>query len=74
MAIGGFNGTDDYPTLDQFKEYVSQGLIHYYIAGGGMGGGQMGGSSAASEIAEWVASTYTATSVGGVSVYDLTAA
>ena len=24
MAIGGFNGTDNYPTLEQFKEYVSK--------------------------------------------------
>ncbi|MGW4224003.1 ArnT family glycosyltransferase [Streptomyces bauhiniae] len=39
MAIGGFNGTDPAPTLAQFKQYVADGKIHYYIAGGGMGGG-----------------------------------
>ena len=71
MAIGGFNGSDPAPTLDEFKVYVAQGLIRYYIASGGMGGTQMGGSSAASEIAEWVAQNYTAQTVGNTTVYDL---
>ena len=75
MAIGGFNGSDPAPTLDEFKAYVAQGLIRYYIASGGMGGGmggtQMGGSDAASEIAEWVAQNYTAQTVGNTIVYDL---
>lgn len=75
MAIGGFNGSDPAPTLDEFKAYVAQGLIRYYIASGGMGGGmggtQMGGSNAASEIAEWVAQNYTAQTIGNTTVYDL---
>ena len=75
MAIGGFNGSDPAPTLDEFKAYVAQGLIRYYIAsdgmGGGMGGTQMGGSNAASEIAEWVAQNYTAQTIGNTTVYDL---
>ena len=75
MAIGGFNGSDPAPTLDEFKVYVAQGLIRYYIASGGMGGGmggaQMGGSSAASEIAEWVAQNYTAQTIGNTTIYDL---
>lgn len=74
MAIGGFNGSDPAPTLAQFKSYVQQGLIHYYIAGGGMGGSQMGGSNVASQIATWVSEHYTATTVDGVTVYDLTQA
>ena len=72
MAIGGFNGSDPAPTLEQFKEYVSQGLIHYYIAGGDMGGNQMGGSNTASEIESWVEENYTATTVDSVTIYDLT--
>lgn len=71
MAIGGFNGSDPAPTLDEFKVYVAQGLIRYYIASGGMGGTQMGGSNAASEIAEWVAQNYTAQTIGNTTVYDL---
>ena len=34
MAIGGFNGTDPAPTLAQFETDVSEGKIHYFIAGG----------------------------------------
>ena len=71
MAIGGFNGTDPAPTLEQFKAYVAAGLVRYYIAGGGMGASQMGGSSAASEIEAWVEETFEAQTVGGVTVYDL---
>jgi len=64
MAIGGFNGTDPTPTLGQFEEYVAQGRIHYFIGGGGPG--------TSSVIAQWVAQHFTATSVDGVIVYDLT--
>ena len=33
MAIGGFTGGDDYPTLDQFKGYVANHDVRYFIAG-----------------------------------------
>ena len=45
IAIVGFSGTDDAPTLAQFKEWVAEGKIAYYISGGQGGGG--GNSSAA---------------------------
>ncbi|WP_282690270.1 MULTISPECIES: glycosyltransferase family 39 protein [unclassified Streptomyces] len=44
MSIGGFNGSDPSPTLAQFKEYVAEGKIHYFVSGGGMGGGTGGGT------------------------------
>lgn len=71
MAIGGFNGTDPAPTLEQFKEYVEQGLIRYYIEGGEMGGKAMGGSDAASQIQEWVEENFEAQSIDNVTLYDL---
>ncbi|MCB5168904.1 glycosyltransferase family 39 protein [Streptomyces bambusae] len=74
MPIGGFNGSDPSPTLAQFKEYVAQGRIHYYIgagSGGGMRGGPGGGTSSA--IASWVAENFTAKTVDGATLYDLTA-
>ncbi|MGO4595248.1 ArnT family glycosyltransferase [Leifsonia sp. 2TAF2] len=71
MPIGGFNGSDPSPTLAQFKQYVADGRIHYFIAGG-VGGQANGGSSASSAIAAWVADTFTAQTVDGVTVYDLT--
>ena len=73
MAIGGFNGTDPSPTLAQFKKWVSEGKIHYFIAGGGFGAGQ-GSSGTGSSISAWVVANYTAKTVGGQTVYDLTAA
>jgi 4-amino-4-deoxy-L-arabinose transferase-like glycosyltransferase len=73
MAIGGFNGSDPSPTLAQFERYVAQGRIHWFIAGGGGFGGQMGGSNASSEIAAWVQQHFTATTIGGTTLYDLTA-
>lgn len=73
MAIGGFNGSDPSPTLAQFTEYVEEGQIHYFIADG-MGGGAMGrGEGTGTAISEWVADHFTAHTVGGVTVYDLTA-
>ncbi|THA84175.1 glycosyltransferase family 39 protein [Streptomyces sp. A0592] len=57
MPIGGFNGSDPSPTLEQFKEYVRDGKIHWFIGQGststststsagtgtGEGGGRRGG-------------------------------
>jgi hypothetical protein len=71
LAIGGFNGSDPAPTLAEFQADVAAGRIHYFIGGGGFGG-QNGGSPSSSEIATWVSSHYTATTVGGVTLYDLT--
>ena len=73
MAIGGFNGSDPAPTLAQFEAWVAAGRIHYFIGGSGFGG-QSGGSANASEIASWVQSRYTAQTIGGQTVYDLTSA
>ncbi|MEV7952756.1 ArnT family glycosyltransferase [Streptomyces sp. NPDC058316] len=70
MAIGGFNGSDPSPTLSQFKKYVEDGRIHYFIAGGTGGGGGNGGTS--SEISSWVEKDYKEVTVGGATFYDLT--
>jgi hypothetical protein len=76
MAIGGFNNNGGLLSLAQFIRYVKAGDIHYYIASGGGGGagGPNGGtsSSTTSEISSWVASHYSAETIGGVTVYDLT--
>ena len=70
MAIGGFTGTDPAPTLAQFKAYVAAGDISYFIAGG-QGGGPGGGSGTSSQITSWVEAHYTATKIGGDTVYVL---
>lgn len=72
MAIGGFNGSDPSPTLAEFQQYVEDGRIHYFVAGGGMGGGGMGGSGSSSEISTWVQENFTEVTIDGSTFYDLT--
>ncbi|MEU4239593.1 glycosyltransferase family 39 protein [Actinoplanes sp. NPDC026619] len=72
MAVGGFNGTDPSPTLAQFKQYVADGKIHYFIGSGSVGGSNSSGSNDSSQIAAWVTANFTAKTVGSTTVYDLT--
>ncbi|GAA1105442.1 hypothetical protein GCM10009629_56680 [Pseudonocardia alni] len=72
MAIGGFSGSDDSPTLEQFRQYVAQGDVRYFVSGGERGG-PGGGRGTGAEITAWVAQHYTATTVDGTTVYDLSA-
>jgi 4-amino-4-deoxy-L-arabinose transferase-like glycosyltransferase len=74
MAIGGFTGSDPSPTLEQFQQYVADGEISYFIVGGagGFGGGPGGDRGTGSAIQTWVEATFTSTTVGGSTVYDLT--
>ncbi|MEV0770668.1 glycosyltransferase family 39 protein [Nocardia salmonicida] len=71
MPIGGFNGSDPSPTLEQFQQYVADGKIHYFVAGG-RGGPGGNSASTSSAITTWVTANYTATTVDGVTLYDLT--
>ncbi|MEE4022001.1 glycosyltransferase family 39 protein [Gordonia sp. PKS22-38] len=72
MPIGGFNGTDPSPTLQQFQELVAERKIHYFL-GGGRGFGNTDESQPSAQIAAWVADNFTETTVDGTTVYDLTA-
>ena len=83
MAIGGFNGSDPSPTLAEFQADVAAGKVHYFLGGSGGGfgggfggrggfGGPAGGSGTATEISSWVEQNFTSTTVGDVTVYDLT--
>lgn len=71
MAIGGFNGADNSPTLAQFQDYVAHGQVRYFIEGsrGGPHGTRSG--TAGDDITTWVKQTFTPTEIGGTSVYDL---
>jgi 4-amino-4-deoxy-L-arabinose transferase-like glycosyltransferase len=75
MAVGGFNGTDPSPTLEEFQTYVTDRQIHYFIRGkmmiGHWGGGTTGSREPA-DIAEWVETHYTPQTVDRVIIYDLT--
>lgn len=72
MAIGGFMGADDSPTLEQFQQYVERGDVRYFLAPAegrrGPGGFRHG---SAGDITNWVKENFPKTEVGGVTVYDL---
>jgi hypothetical protein len=70
MAIGGFNGSDPSPTLDRFEQYVEDGQIHCFIAGGMGGGGGNGGTS--SQISSWVEDTFEEVTADSATFCDLT--
>jgi 4-amino-4-deoxy-L-arabinose transferase-like glycosyltransferase len=75
MAIGGFNGSDPSPTLEEFKQYVADRQIHYFIRGKmliGHFGDQSSGSREAADIAEWIETHYTPLTIDRVIIYDLT--
>ncbi|MEU0058770.1 glycosyltransferase family 39 protein [Streptomyces sp. NPDC006334] len=74
MAIGGFNGTDPSPTLAQFKQYVTDGKIHYFISGGSGGGMRGSGSDngTSARITAWVQANFKQVTVGSATFYDLT--
>ncbi|MFE6338351.1 ArnT family glycosyltransferase [Streptomyces sp. NPDC057798] len=72
MAIGGFNGTDPSPTLAQFKDYVADGRIHYFIASGSGGGTGGSDSGTSARITEWVEANFEEVTIGSATFYDLT--
>jgi hypothetical protein len=69
MAIGGFNGTDPWPTLAVFEALVAKHEVHYYV---GQGSESFGGGQGSSAIASWVAAHFKSETVGGQTVYNLT--
>lgn len=84
MSLGGFGSADPSPTLEQFQGYVADGRIHYYIesTGPGLPGDSSGGPSfgppgaagptEAAHIRDWVQQHFAASTVDGVTLYDLT--
>ncbi|MFT7838639.1 glycosyltransferase family 39 protein [Saccharothrix sp. BKS2] len=67
IGIGGWSGGDPAPTLEEFRRYVAEGRIGYFVADGPGPGGRGGGG----EISEWVAANFEAVDVGGSTVYPL---
>jgi 4-amino-4-deoxy-L-arabinose transferase-like glycosyltransferase len=70
MAIGGFTGSDNSPTLAQFQSYVADHEVRFFI-GSDRGGPPHGRSGPAQEITAWVPQNFTPIDVGGTTVYDL---
>ena len=76
MALGGCNGTDPSITLATFERLVHDGEIHYYLPNpqGFIGSTTTSTTSSAYAIQQWVEQSYTSTTIGATTVYDLTAA
>jgi 4-amino-4-deoxy-L-arabinose transferase-like glycosyltransferase len=70
MAIGGFTGSDNSPTLAQFQAYVADHQVRYFI-GSDRGGPPHGKSGPGQEITAWVQQNFTPIDVGGTTVYNL---
>jgi 4-amino-4-deoxy-L-arabinose transferase-like glycosyltransferase len=81
MAIGGFSGTDPAPTLQQFEDDVAHRRIAYYLAPRGSAKGAVAHDEDDAEVSarphadilRWVRGHFHATTVGGVTAYDLSA-
>ncbi|WP_405485760.1 ArnT family glycosyltransferase [Nocardia sp. NBC_00511] len=84
MAVGGFSGRDDSPSLATFQQYVNDHQIGYFLIRerqrdqqGPQGGGQQSGhggsdDSASAQITAWVKANFQATRIGNIEVYTLT--
>ena len=76
MAVGGFNGTDPAPTLEQFQQLVAASRIHWFV-GGGRPGRPRGVDGHRRQRRRRPdrrvgPATFTPTTVDGTTVYDLT--
>jgi 4-amino-4-deoxy-L-arabinose transferase-like glycosyltransferase len=70
MAIGGFAGSDNSPTLAQFQRYVADGQVRYFIAGDHHGP-SVRHQGTGTAITQWVLQNFAPVDVGGTTVYDL---
>ena len=74
MAIGGFTGSDNSPTLAQFQGYVADHEVRYFIPGGRRRTDGARSRANAQDIEAWVKQNFTPIDVAGTTVYDLDAA
>jgi len=81
MAMGGFTGSDNAPTLEQLQALVASGDLRFVAVDGregGFGGGVFGGPGrgTSSSVSSWVTSACQAVTVSGSSsgVYDCSGA
>ncbi|WP_238343802.1 hypothetical protein [Microbacterium sp. RG1] len=78
LPIGGFDGSDDVPTLAAFQQMVADGEVTYVLGSGASGagaGGTRAASPATKDISAWVESacTLVADAPAGATLYSCTA-
>jgi 4-amino-4-deoxy-L-arabinose transferase-like glycosyltransferase len=75
LPVGGFSGSDGYPSLAEFKALIAKGELKYVLlssSGTGAGGGPGGStSSSTSAIETWVKANCTTVSYGSSSAGTL---
>ena len=74
LPIGGFNGNDAVPTLDEFRALIADGSLRYVLATGMAGQGAStpsgGTSTTSAQIREWVEATCETVADAPDVVYD----
>jgi 4-amino-4-deoxy-L-arabinose transferase-like glycosyltransferase len=70
LPLGGFNGSDPFPSPEQFRADVAAHRVHWFVGGTDLAP-STSGSDQAHEIAAWVESHYVPTIVDGVTLYDV---
>lgn len=71
LPIGGFDGTDPFPTLEQFQAMVNQGNVGSLVIQE-LPPLTLEGRGESAKIVEWVRSTFPAEQIGGAQYYVLT--
>ncbi len=71
MAMGGFNGSDPTPTLDQLRAYISSGQLRFVLAAGADFGGFGRGFGEVAGIRAWVRESCELVTVTGGTATDL---
>jgi 4-amino-4-deoxy-L-arabinose transferase-like glycosyltransferase len=74
MAMGGFTGSDPWPSLEQLQRYVADGELRFVVVGGGFGGGIGGFGGSSSAVESWVSTSCTAVTSVSSSLYDCSGA
>ena len=73
MAIGGFNNEGGKLSLSAFERYVEAARSTTTSPAQAAAVAGLAGGGASSTIASWVKANFKAVSIGGTTVYDLTA-
>jgi hypothetical protein len=71
LPLGGFDGTDPYPTLEQFQSLVKDGRVQS-LAFQNLPPLTLEGRGESARILLWVRENFVAEQVGGAVYYELT--
>ena len=71
LPVGGFDGTDPYPTLEQFKKFVADKKVGSMVVQT-VPPLTLAGQGESARILEWVRTTFAKQQIGDAEYYDLT--